>query len=166
MLRKLLTLVVGILAGLVLFAGAAYADMPPEALVKYKGRTIQEAPLYNHNWHYYYDEEGYWVHTWEDMPLYNFPKAERVEYGRRVSVVLRTPVKPDKFSIRTKDGKLVRSHLYPIREGKEMRVHKWGAWFEPPRGDHRYLVRAKWYPEKGTEQAWGSAAYQVHLKAL
>ena len=170
MLRKLLTLVAGILAGTVLFAAAAYADMPHDVYIRYQGHRIQQATLHEYDWHYFYSggEDGSgWVHTWTTNPgvlppPYNFPKAKRVESSHRVNLLLGG--KPDKLTLRTKDGKPITYHLYPIKQPNG-KVHRWGAWFKPPRGEHRFVIRQRFEREKGGYDAYGWASYLAHLTA-
>jgi hypothetical protein len=170
MFRTITLALTAVLAGLLL-AGTALADVanyyhqPPATYVRVSGKVVGEMKRVEYSW-YYSSEDGGYAHIadrfpGEPRPPYVFPKAQRVEAGR-VNFINYSPDKPEKFVIRRKDGKLVPSHLYPIlwSNGK---LRGWGAYFEH-KGDHRYILRAKWEKIPGKDGSFGTATYLVRLK--
>ena len=169
-MRRGLLALLAVLAGLLL-ATAALADVgssydePPAAYVKVHGKVVGQMKIAEYSW-YYVSEDGGYAHIadrfpGDPRPPYVFPKAKRVESGR-VNFITYNRDKPEKFVIRTKDGKLVPSRLYAVHwsNGK---VRGWGAYFEHTE-HHRYVLRAKWEKIPGKQLSYGTATYLAHLK--
>jgi len=170
-MRKVLAILAGIALGFA-FVAAALADVgvsgsdPPEAYVKAKGNVVQHMATHEFFWRYE-SEDGGWASTadrapGDPEPPYTFPKAKRVAAGR-VNFITYNRDKPERFTIRTKDGKAVPSHLYPFK-GKKGKVAGGGAYFYH-HGHHRYVLSAKWERIPGKDFSHGRATYLAHLKA-
>jgi hypothetical protein len=167
-MRKVLYILLTVLAGLLLSATAALAvgvssSEPPEAYVKVDGKVIQHMNMHEFDW--YYEAEDGWAYTADRAPgapepAYVFPKLKTAE-SVKVNIIVRYPDKPEKFYVRTKDGQFISRALYPIK-AESGKVVAWGAYFYR-NGHHRYVVRVKW--EQGKEgHSYGAVTYLAHLK--
>jgi hypothetical protein len=164
-MRRIYIALLAVLAGLLIGAGTVYAGVntiPPKVVVKVRGEVIQTARVHEFDW-YYAGEDG-WIYSADRPPgapelAYKFPKLKTTE-SLKLHFVLRYPVRPERFYIRTFGGDFIGHTLYPVRN-ENGKVVAWGGGFYRT-GHHRYVIRVKWPKAEG--QSYGAATYLTHLK--